>query len=89
MYRKKMHMAITIAILPIFKTTNSSHSCEFFLCQTYPFLSRPVLSYCHQIKQLQLEINSTFFTISAGSTKLAAGHDGILAQQQNGALFIL
>jgi hypothetical protein len=82
-------MALTIAILPVFKTTNSSHSCEFFLCQTYPFLSMSVLSYYPKIKQSQLEINSTFFTIRAGSTVFAAAHDGILAQQQNGTLFIL
>jgi hypothetical protein len=84
-----MHTAINIANLPIFKTTNSSHSCEFFLCQTYPFLSISMLSYCPKMSQSQLVINSTFFTIRAGSTMFVAGQDGILAQQQNETLLIL
>jgi hypothetical protein len=88
-----MHIAINISnLLPVFKTTNSSDNCEFFLCQIHSFLSKSVLSYCPKMEQSQFIINSICSTIHIGSTgtdMFAAGYGNIFAQQQNGILLIL
>jgi hypothetical protein len=87
-----MHIAINISNLPIFKTTDSSNGCEFFLYQTQSFPSKSMLSYCTKIDESQFVTNSTLFTIhieSTGSDMFAAGHDSTPAQQQNAILLIL